>query len=166
MLLARARLLADIRQFFLQRDVLEVETPLLAQAAVTDPNLQLFKCEGRFLQTSPEYAMKRLLADGVGAIYQVAKAFRLEEMGSRHNPEFTLLEWYQPGYSARQLMAEVLELLQQVLGPLECQYFSYQQLFQKFVGLDALTASKEQLLECLHAWSWILNQRIAIPASI
>ena len=93
----RAALLADLRNYFAHRRVMEVETPLLCRAGVSDPALENFEVrsgqETRFLQTSPEYAMKRLLAAGSGDIFQICKAFRREEQGVRHNPEYTLLEW-------------------------------------------------------------------------
>ena len=106
----RAGLLAAIRQFFAELRVLEVETPLLSTAANTDPAIQSFQLASaandepdRYLHTSPEFAMKRLLAAGSGAIYQVCKVFRQEELGPRHHREFTLLEWYQPGYDHRRI---------------------------------------------------------------
>lgn len=151
----RAQLLAAIRQFFAQRDVLEVDTPLLCRATGTDPNLDFFTSQFHssphqqtlFLQTSPEFAMKRLLAAGTGCIYQICKAFRNGEAGRYHNPEFTLLEWYRVGFTLRQLMDEVAELLLYLLRPAMPQLpvlrFSYQQLFRERTGLDALAFDRQ-----------------------
>jgi lysyl-tRNA synthetase class 2 len=121
----RAEVLAKIRGFFAEREVLEVETPLLGSAPVTDLHLAALSCRYRgpghdggrqlWLQTSPEFAMKRLLAAGSGSIYQLGKAFRDGEAGSRHNPEFTILEWYRPGWDHHRLMDEVGELLDVVI---------------------------------------------------
>jgi len=146
----RAQLLASIRRFFAEREVLEVETPLLCSATGTDPNLDFFSsqyhCHPRnktlFLQTSPEFAMKRLLAAGSGSIYQICKAFRNGEAGRYHNPEFTLLEWYRVGFDLPQLMDEVASLLLTVLTPnmpcLAVKQVSYQSLFIELIGLDPL----------------------------
>ena len=154
----RATLLGKIRQFFLDRSVLEVDTPLLCSAGVTDPSIEPLVVEQgtslvstRYLQTSPEYAMKRLLAAGSGSIYQVAKAFRDGEVGSRHNPEFTLLEWYRVGYDHHQLMAEVAELICCCVGERQWQKFSYRQVFMRFAKLDPFTATVEQLSETARA---------------
>ena len=119
MLRLRAQVLEDIRRFFSARAVLEVETPLLSFSSGTDPQLDFFTTgycspplqHTLFLQTSPEFAMKRLLAAGSGSIYQIAKAFRNGESGRFHNPEFTLLEWYRVGYTLPQLMDEIVELM-------------------------------------------------------
>jgi lysyl-tRNA synthetase class 2 len=135
-LTSRARLLALIRDFFAQRSVLEVETPLLSAGTVTDPNIEPMAVGERWLQTSPEYAMKRLLAADSGPIYQICKAFRAGEAGPRHNPEFSLLEWYRPGFTLQQLMAEVADLVNSILPRTNWHNFTYRQLFQKFLDID------------------------------
>jgi lysyl-tRNA synthetase class 2 len=146
----RAQLLQKIRQFFADRNVLEVETPLLSSAIGTDPNLDFFttslqlspKQQTLYLQTSPEFAMKRLLAAGSGSIYQICKAFRNGESGRYHNPEFTMLEWYRVGFNLTQLMDEAEELItllfqgDNALKP--SQRISYQNLFQDYTGLNPL----------------------------
>jgi lysyl-tRNA synthetase class 2 len=142
---ARAALLAQVREFMAARGVLEVETPLLCQHGVTDPHLHLFDCGGRHLQSSPEYAMKRLLAAGCGPIYQVCKAFRSGEAGGRHNPEFTLLEWYRPGFELHSLMDEVAALVCAVLGREGWRTYTYRELFAHFVALDPFAASDAEL---------------------
>ncbi|MCC2607601.1 elongation factor P--(R)-beta-lysine ligase [Planctobacterium marinum] len=154
---ARAKLLADIRAFFAERKVLEVETPLMASAGVTDPHLVNFttqlhqpgsqQARTLYLQTSPEYAMKRLLCAGSGCIYQICKAFRNEEQGRFHNPEFTMLEWYRVGFDHWQLMREMQDLLQPILACDEFEQLSYQQAFQHYLGFDPLSDSDEQLRE-------------------
>ncbi|WP_426992786.1 EF-P lysine aminoacylase EpmA [Methylomonas sp. CM2] len=147
---ARAAMLADIRRFFADRQVLEVETPLLCGATGTDPQLHFFRSQfdfppqsrDLFLQTSPEFAMKRLLAAGSGCIYQICKAFRNGEAGRYHNPEFTILEWYRVGFDMKQLMAEVGELLLSLFSAarpdlaIECS--SYREVFVARTGLDPL----------------------------
>ena len=107
----RAELNRAIREFFYQRQVLEVETPVLCQAPVIDPNIEPIQAQGRYLHTSPEYAMKRLLCADSGDIFQIAKVFRCGEAGQRHNPEFSMLEWYRVDWDHWQLMDEVAELL-------------------------------------------------------
>jgi lysyl-tRNA synthetase class 2 len=151
---SRAALLDQIRQFFSQRDILEVDTPLLCSAGITDPSIEPLTVDRgaslalpRFLQTSPEYAMKRLLAAGSGPIYQVAKAFRDGEAGPRHNPEFTLLEWYRPDYDHHQLMTEVAELVCHCLGDRSSHKCSYRELFAQTLDLDPFTATVKQLTE-------------------
>jgi lysyl-tRNA synthetase class 2 len=158
----RASLLAAIRRFFAARNVLEVETPLLCKAGVTDPNLHPFTTLLRrpdgtesyrlYLQTSPEFAMKRLLAAGSGSIYQICKAFRNEEAGRHHNPEFTLLEWYRVGFDLVQLIDEIDALLGEIcrddLNLKSSERLSYRELFREYVGGDPLFASFEELAEC------------------
>ncbi|MGR9114446.1 MAG: EF-P lysine aminoacylase EpmA [Gammaproteobacteria bacterium] len=149
----RAQMLASIRQFFRDRNVLEVETPLLSHGIGTDPQLAFFsteycfqpKTEQLYLQTSPEFAMKRLLAAGYGSIYQICKAFRNGESGRFHNPEFTLLEWYRPGFDLVQLMAEIEQLISALFAPLgrlqEAEKTTYQAVFEHYTGLDPLVFS-------------------------
>jgi lysyl-tRNA synthetase-like protein GenX len=159
---ARARIVAQIRRFFAERNVLEVETPVLSHCAVSDPFIDSLEVEfgfhpGRvderlYLQSSPEYAMKRLLAAGSGDIYQLAKVFRNGEAGRRHNPEFTLLEWYRLGFDDRQLMAEVEALLRTVMPGVTVRYLSYAQLFESELGLDPHRASLEQLRAACREW--------------
>ncbi|MEH6469836.1 MAG: EF-P lysine aminoacylase EpmA [Halopseudomonas sp.] len=152
---ARAELNAQIRQFFAERGVLEVDTPVLSAAAVSDPHLEPMQSQycgpgfdqglGLFLQTSPEYAMKRLLAAGSGPIYQLAKAFRNGESGRKHNPEFCMLEWYRPDFDDRQLMDEVEALVAAALGRDDFQRISYRKLFQQQLDCDPHTAPVDQL---------------------
>ncbi len=145
----RAELLQAIRCFFYAENVLEVETPILCQAIGTDPYLDFFSTcqqagaqETLYLQTSPEFAMKRLLAAGTGSIYQITKAFRKGESGRYHNPEFTLLEWYRQGYDLQQLMGDVELLLSQLLPDgyfsEKAQRVKYADIFYQYTGLDAL----------------------------
>lgn len=150
----RARLLADVRRFFAGRDVLEVDTPILSQAAPTATYLDSFRsnyqppgCEPKtyFLQTSPEFSMKRLLAAGSGDIYQVAKVFRHGELGRLHNPEFTMLEWYRPALDYAGLMQEVDELLQQVAAMPAARKISYHAVFQQYLELDIEQADAHTL---------------------
>jgi lysyl-tRNA synthetase class 2 len=145
---ARADVLATLRAFFAARGVLEVETPLLSRSTVTDPALSPLACGERWLQTSPEYAMKRLLAAGSGPVFQVCKAFRSGEAGPRHNPEFTLLEWYRPGFSLRELIDEVAELVLQLLGDKPVEILSYRELFRRELDLDPHLAQPPELEAC------------------
>ena len=156
----RSNVIAKIRSFFHARDVVEVETPILANATITDVYLDPFVTQFNYssdselsqstplyAQTSPEFAMKRLLASGYGCCYQICKAFRHEEHGRYHNPEFTMLEWYRIGFDHFQLMDEVAKLLTWVLGCDEADKISYQQLFLQQVSIDPLMTTKSELLE-------------------
>ena len=152
----RARMLQGIRAFFAEQNVLEVETPCLARSSITDPHLHSFQTgfagQSLYLQTSPEFFMKRLLASGSGDIYQLARVFRDDESGSRHNPEFTLLEWYRLGLDHHQLMEEITQLLIQLVKQLgsrvdvsDVRRLSYRRAFVETLDLDPLDCSAEQL---------------------
>ncbi|MGZ8227153.1 MAG: EF-P lysine aminoacylase EpmA [Methylococcaceae bacterium] len=151
----RAQMLSEIRRFFSERSVLEVETPLLSHCIGTDPQLAFFTTEYSlpprqqtlFLQTSPEFAMKRLLAAGSGPIYQIGKVFRNGESGRFHNPEFTMLEWYRVGFTLAQLMAEIAELVKALFNGRKAlkpaQIISYQELFVRYTRLNPLVFSHQ-----------------------
>ena len=159
-LAARAKLNRLIRDFFARRDVMEVETPLLCSSTATDPHLSSWRTESGgksyFLQTSPEFCMKRLLAAGCGPIYQIGKAFRHEENSRHHNPEFTMLEWYRPDWSLDQLMDEVEALVLNAASAFgrDWQPFprqTFQQAFESALGLNPHRASTRELLNLANA---------------
>lgn len=155
----RARMLQSTRAFFSARDVLEVETPILSSAATTDVHLHSLATvyrgpgapQGRvqYLHTSPEFPMKRLLAAGSSAIYQICKVFRQGEAGRMHNPEFTLLEWYRPHYDLIALMDEVEDFLTTVLGEhisvQRAERITYAHAVHMYSGIDAHVATAPQL---------------------
>jgi lysyl-tRNA synthetase class 2 len=152
---ARARLLASIRGFMAERKILEVETPILASAGNSDPNIESISTDSprkRYLRTSPEYAMKRLLAAGQRDIYELGRVFRAGEQGAFHNPEFTMLEWYRSGFSYLELAKEVLGLVRACgEGAFDSwgeQWLSYRDLFRQSVGLDPATCSESDLSNC------------------
>ncbi len=155
----RARLYALIRAFFAERQVLEVETPILSAAANTDPNIESFStgfhghvdagARERWLRTSPEFPLKRLLAVGIGDCYELGRVFRNGEAGGRHNPEFSMLEWYRVGWDHRALMHETIELVELALAMLdrraEVVITSYRQIFLDELGIDPMHASVDAL---------------------
>jgi len=148
----RARLLAATRAFFARHGVLEVTTPVLGRSGPRDVHLSLVEARfpGRqdatwYLQPSPESAMKRLLAAGSGPIFQIGPAFRAGERGVRHNPEFTMLEWYRPGFTLAQLADEVDALLGELLALAPARRVRYRDVFQAQVGLDPMSAANVEL---------------------
>lgn len=167
----RAELLARVRAYFAEQDVLEVETPLISSSGIPDPHIPSFVVSSdsgtddasnehsyyhrHYLNTSPEFAMKRLLAAGSGSIYQVCKAFRQGEQGKYHNPEFTLLEWYRLGFDHLRLMDDVEDLVRRLaagirqLGPTE--RLTYRECFQQHLGVDPLVADMSALRACAQA---------------
>jgi lysyl-tRNA synthetase class 2 len=152
---ARAALLAAIRAFFSERGVLEVETPILSLAGNSDPNIHSLSTDSprkRYLRSSPEYAMKRLLASGHRDIYEIGRVFRAGERGRFHNPEFTLLEWYRCGMHYLDLAAEVLDLVRHcgadAFDHWTEQRISYRDVFLKDTGLDPYTCTETDLADC------------------
>ena len=153
----RAQLYTAIRQFFAERDVLEVDTPVLSHGTVTDVFIDGFSTnfaysdsghnETLYLQTSPEFALKRLLASYQTSIYQLSKAFRHEGFGRLHNPEFTMLEWYRVGLDHHALMDEISDLLKALIGAQQTERMTYQQAFQKHLNLDPLSDSTQRIAE-------------------
>jgi elongation factor P--(R)-beta-lysine ligase len=159
----RARLYTLIRQFFAERKVLEVDTPILSVSANTDPNIQSFSTRfsghvdsgsrERWLRTSSEFAQKRLLSAGIGDCYELGRVFRDGEAGRRHNPEFTMLEWYRVGWDHHRLMAEVVDLVQAALALVgkssNLHKSTYRDLFVASLGIDPFSASQTLLREAL-----------------
>lgn len=155
----RARLYRLIRDFFADRQLLEVDVPILGAGACVEPYIDslqtLVNDECRFLQTSPEFYLKRLLAADIGPLYALSKAFRDGERGRLHSPEFTLLEWYRPGWDERQLMEEVADLLALIFPSLQRINHSYREIFLTVIGVDPHTASLNELEQ-------VVESRIAI----
>ncbi len=150
-------MLTDIRAFFDQHGVLEVETPLLSASCTTDPNLSSFSTQYRqqnlYLNTSPEYCMKRLLAAHGDAIFQICKSFRDDELGPKHNPEFTMLEWYRPGFDMFELMDELAGLVQMLAGNSgldikTVQKISYADAYWQAAGINPHVASADECRRC------------------
>jgi lysyl-tRNA synthetase class 2 len=159
----RARLSAAMRAFFAERGVLEVETPVLSRGGNTEPNIAPFSLEfsgrtdgaprTRWLRTSPEYALKRLLAAGVGDCYELGRVFRDGEAGGRHNPEFTMLEWYRVGWDHRRLAEETADLVRAALALVDrdarLEHVAYRDLYRERLGLDPFVATEDALRAAL-----------------
>lgn len=150
----RAAQFEKVRRFFSDRNVLEVDCPAMTTGAPIDLHIELFKVldassQPRYLHSSPEYCMKRLLSDGLGDIYQLGHVFRLGEVGKKHNPEFTMAEWYRLGFSFRQMMEETAEFVKLFLGDLPVEFISYREAILKYTGIDYVDASEATLLQLL-----------------
>lgn len=159
----RARLNRRIRDFFAERGVLEVETPVLSVAGNTDPNIAPFSLQfsgrtdgaprTRWLRTSPEFPLKRLLAAGVGDCYELGRVFRDGEAGGRHNPEFTMLEWYRVGWDHQRLIDETAALVDAALALVDrqatLQRVAWRDLYLAGIGIDPVNATDEQLRNAL-----------------
>ena len=146
----RASYLEKIRKYFKDLNTLEVETPLAYDYGVTDPFIDVFDIDTiagkKYLQSSPEYAMKRLLAAGSGSIYQICKAFRDEPCGHQHSHEFTMIEWYRIGIDYFQLMKEIEGLFLAVKSDIEFIYLSYREVFEEHYGFDPHKLSRDELV--------------------
>lgn len=153
----RAQIISKIRQFFAQKEIYEVETPLLCRGTVPSPYIESFISEHKYLQTSPEFAMKRLLAAGSGSIYQICKAFRLEEAGKLHNPEFTILEWYRVDYTYHQLMHEVAELLTMLFHCGDCDFITYYDLFMQHLRIDPFVVTFQELKNIANKYDFYIE---------
>jgi elongation factor P--(R)-beta-lysine ligase len=142
----RAQMAAKVRQFFAQRSVMEVDTPLLSHAAPISPHIEILRVEFAngdrgYLHSSPEYAMKRLLAEGSGDIYQLSHVFRDGELGDRHNIEFTMIEWYRIGWDYHKLIEETVDLICLFAPKVDITFYTYQEAFQHFASIDYQTAT-------------------------
>ncbi len=165
----RAELLAQARAFLAGRDVIEVQIPALAKDSITEPDVQSIEVPGYgYLQTSPEYQMKRLLAAGMPSCYQLGPAFRHGEQGMLHNPEFTRLEWYRLGFDHNQLMHEVADLVDVLLGPKPYQRLTYEDVVGKSKGRgrDALDLAFAEACERLTPGRFFITDYPADQAAL
>lgn len=150
---ARNLLTGKVRRFFRARNVQEVETPVLSRASGTDAHLDYFETLGKpahYLMTSPEFHLKRLLAAGFGDIFEIAHAFRVDEIGKKHNAEFELVEWYRVGMPFERLMEEVEDLAAEILGrPVKAERLRFRDAYLRYAGVDPLTASADEFRAAL-----------------
>ncbi len=152
----RGVMLAACRQFFQDKGVLEVDCPYITRKASIDTHIDLIEVVDsplRYLHTSPEYCMKRLLSEGIGDIYQLGHVFRKGEYSSKHNPEFTMAEWYREGLSFEGMIEETIEFIQLFLGKIPHKVMSYRDVFIKYLGIDYLKATDEMLLAYMNSRS-------------
>ncbi len=148
----RGAMLSCVRAFFQARDVLEVDCPALSRAAPIDTHIDVMhvsvqEAETGYLHTSPEYGMKRLLAEGIGDIYQMSHVFRQGECGALHNPEFTMIEWYRTGFTFDALIQETVDLVLLFLPELPTSTLSYREALELHTGIDYVCASRSELVE-------------------
>jgi lysyl-tRNA synthetase class 2 len=158
-------MLSAVRSFFKERSVNEVDCPIISASASVDAHIDLIPAvdaagQMRYLHSSPEYGMKRLLAEGIGDIYQLSHVFRQGEYGRKHNPEFMMAEWYRVGASFDALMAETVDFVRLFLGDLPSSTISYRQAFKEIAGIDYLHASSQDL------FNFLMSREIDIPESL
>lgn len=158
----RAEIIRRLRDWFYQQNILEVETPQLSCGATTDPNIESFGINGRYLRTSAEFALKRLLAAGCPDVYELGKVFRCDESGRFHNPEFTMLEWYRLGIDHHQLISETEQLLRFLHkdDSVNVERISYRDFWMQNTNIDLAFAGAEQIA------SWLVSAGIDVPVSI
>lgn len=161
----RAAMLKIARNFFDERNVLEVDCPILSARASVDTHIDLIVAfyqhkEKRYLHSSPEFGMKRLLAEGIGDIYQLSHVFRDGEWSAKHNPEFTMVEWYRLGFSLEQMMEETAAFISLFLGELPYHIVHYRDIFQQITGMDYVIANERDLFE------YIQDQHIPFYPSV
>jgi elongation factor P--(R)-beta-lysine ligase len=147
-------MLSGARLFFHDRGLIEVDCPILSSSASVDAHIDLIStravaAQRRYLHSSPEYGMKRLLVEGIGDCYQLSHVFREGEYGTKHNPEFMMAEWYRVGFTFEQMIEETIEFIRLFVGSLPYEIISYRELLFKYAGFDYLNFSNEQLLEYL-----------------
>lgn len=150
----RASMLAKARLFFADRQITEVDCPLLSPRAAVDAHIDLIPAiyhqnEIRYLNSSPEYGMKRLLSQGMGDIYQLSHVFRDAEQGAKHNPEFLLAEWYRLHFSFEQMIEETLDFVRLFLGDIPAENITYREAFQKYLEIDYVRISNQDLKQLL-----------------
>lgn len=142
-------MLQKARAFFAEKNILEVDCPALSQSAPVDLHIEVMRVGQRgYLHTSPEYGMKRLLALGIGDIYQLSHVFREGEIGLLHNPEFTMAEWYRIGFSFEQMLEETCDFIRLFLGDLPVVQMTYRELLRQFLGIDYVVAMPQELIAC------------------
>lgn len=149
----RSTMLAAARQFFYDRGLTEVDCPLITREASVDAHIDLITTNHstgkRFLHSSPEYGMKRLLVDGIGDIFQLAHVFRQEETGSKHNPEFMMAEWYRLGFTFEEMINETLEFMRVFLDNVPSSVITYQEAFLRYADIDPFKSDEKELLSIL-----------------
>ncbi|MBS4167678.1 EF-P lysine aminoacylase EpmA [Parachlamydia sp. AcF125] len=146
----RAQMLAKARHFFSQRGILEVDCPMISRYAAVDEHIDLIPVQymgtdRRYLHSSPEYGMKRLMVEGMGDIYQLSHVFRDGEYGRKHNPEFMMAEWYRLGFSFDQMIVETVDFIRLFLGDIPFTSMTYREVFQHFASFDYLQVTTEEL---------------------
>ena len=154
----RAHMLKTVRSFFHEKGIIEVDCPCLSPFASVDTHIDLIPAlyqsnQKVFLHTSPEYGMKRLLAEGMGDIYQLSHVFRDGEWSSKHNPEFTMAEWYRLGFTFEQMIDETVQFIQLFLNAIPFRVVTYRNLFLEKTGIDYVSASENDLFDYIHSQS-------------